>query len=56
MGLLGLQRLTVVAVPAEEIGSAEVVLWFFGVVLGGAIAFAALVWKERRIGQQAEAI
>jgi len=48
MGLLSLDRLTVVRVPSSDIGSAGIVLWFFGIVLGGIVAFIALFRKERR--------
>ena len=47
MGLLALDRLTVVRVPAEDIGSVGIVLWFFGIVLGGGAALIGLVLKER---------
>ena len=42
MGLLGLDRLGVVRVPAEDYGSMGVMLWFFAIVLGGIVASAAL--------------
>ena len=48
MGLLGLDRLAVVRVPAEDYGSMGVMLWFFAIVLGGIVAGAALFRKERR--------
>lgn len=48
MGLLSLDRLTVVRVPAADIGSVGIVLWFFGIVLGGGVALIGLVLKERR--------
>ncbi|MFW6078162.1 MAG: CPBP family intramembrane glutamic endopeptidase [Gemmatimonadota bacterium] len=48
MGLLSLDRLTVVSVPSSDIGSVGIVLWLFGIVLGGAVALVGLIRKERR--------
>lgn len=42
MGLLSLDRLTVVRVPASDIASAGIVLWATGIVLGGVIALVEL--------------
>ena len=38
MELLGLDRLGVVRVPAEDYGAVGVMLWFFAIVLGGIVA------------------
>lgn len=48
MGLLALDRLTVVRVPSSDIESVGIVLWLFGIVLGGGVALAALILNERR--------
>jgi uncharacterized protein len=48
MGLLSLDRLTVVRVPSADIGSVGIVLWFFGIVLGGGVALIGLIRKQRR--------
>lgn len=48
MGLLGLDRLTVLRIPREGLESAGVILWFFAIVLGGVVALVGLVRKERR--------
>lgn len=52
MGLLSLDRLTVVRVAPADIGSVGIVLWLFGIVLGGVIALIGLVRKERRVERE----
>jgi hypothetical protein len=48
MGLLSLDRLTVVRVDASDLASVGIMLWAFGIVLGGVLALIGLVQKERR--------
>lgn len=48
MGLLSLDRMTVVRVDASDLASVGIMLWAFGIVLGGLIALIGLVRKERR--------
>jgi hypothetical protein len=48
MALLGLDRLTVVRIPAQDMEPAGITLWFFTIILGGIAAFAGLVRAEHR--------
>jgi uncharacterized protein len=48
MGLLSLDRLTVVRVDPSGLPAAGITLWAFGIVLGGVLALIGLIRRERR--------